>query len=240
MMRPSQFGSMSFRVLFLSFMLLSFTFICFSESSSSQTHVSALVADGDGGPIIDQWTEDGEITYWDLDVMDAIGILFFLLILVIPLDLLMVFSGEWMDKRTGTRRRSLGMIGRIFRIRPILLSLIFLYVGYITLQMREVSDSHVHNETMVTMGMGCFVLIVSLIWNIIRGYHLIFQCNNIIIWCSYTLGWALADNYLWGDLVVGSIGFWFVSAVIGVIVHITVRLIVDKVKKRKVQILRLL
>lgn len=239
-MKPSRIGHVSVRALFISFVLLSLTFICFSESSSSQAHVSALVADGDGGPIIDQWTEDGEITYWDLDIMDAIGILFFLLILVIPLDLLMVFSGEWMDKRTGTRRRSLGMIGRIFRIRPILLSLIFLYVGYITLQMREVSDSPVHYETLFTTGLCCSVLLISLVWNMIKGYQLIFQCNNIIIWCSYTLGWSLADNHLWGDLVVGSIGFWFVSAVTGGIAYIAVRLIANKVKKRRVQILRLL
>jgi len=172
--------------------------------------------------------------------MIIILILFFLLILVIPLDLFMVFFRDGMDRRTGTRRRPLGMVGRIFRISPIILSLFFLYVGYLTLQMREISDSHVHYETMVTMGVGCSVLLISLIRNIIKGYQLIFQCNNIIIWCSYTLGWSLARNNLWEDLVIVVIVFVFISAVIGGIIHITVRLIVDRVKKRKLSILRLL
>ena len=240
MMRPLRSGIMRFWALFLLFLLLFFAFTFFEEVSSSSFTVTAQIVDRGEISHDDYWTEDGEITYWDLDIMDTIGILFFLLILVIPLNLFMVFFRDGMDRRTGTRRRPLGMVGRTFRIGPILLSLLFLYVGYLTLQMREISDSHVHYETMVTMGVGCSVLLISLIWNIIKGYHLIFQCNNIIIWCSYTLGWSLADNHLWGDLVVGSIGFWFVSAVIGGIVHIAVRLIVNRMKKRKVSILRLL
>ena len=239
-MRPLRSGIMRFWALFLLFLLLSFAFTFFEEVSSSSFTVTAQIVDRGEISHDDYWTEDGEITYWDLDIMDAIGILFFLLILVIPLNLFMVFFRDGMDRRTGTRRRPLGMVGRTFRIGPILLSLLFLYIGYLTLQMREISDSHVHYETMVTMGVGSSVLLISLIWNILKGYHLIFQCNNIIIWCSYTLGWSLADNHLWGDLVVGSIGFWFVSAVIGGIVHIAVRLNVDRMKKRKVSILRLL
>ena len=240
MMRPLRSGIMRFWALFLLFVLISFAFTFFEEVSSSSVNATAQMVDRGEISHDDYWTEDGEITYWDLDIMDAIGILFFLLILVIPLNLFMVFFRDGMDRRTGTRRRPLGMVGRTFRIGPILLSLLFLYVGYLTLQMREISDSHVHYETMVTMGVGSSVLVISLIWNILKGYHLIFQCNNIIIWCSYTLGWSLARNNLWEDLVIVVIGFVFISAVIGGIVHIAVRLIVNRMKKRKVSILRLL
>ena len=175
-----------------------------------------------------KWSEVSNIK-----IDEIIKMLLALLLFSIPLTMFIKHFRYYYDNKYQKENKRKSLLIKLNYGIPFLLSIFCIIMGFATLKIRYMNDSTVHTEAIIA-DIICYIILLSLlVKHVINGYNFEFQLLNINVWTSFTIGWAIADNYLWSDLVVVMVGEALISGIVGCILFIIFKTIIKRYKKKR-------